>query len=63
MSRVCCICGKGKMKGNQVSNSNIKTLTPRNANLHKMSIEKDGKVTNGYVCTKCMKTSKKNVNN
>ncbi len=59
MSRVCSICGKGKMKGNQVSNSNIKTLTPRNANLHKMNIEVNGKVSNEYVCTKCMKTAKK----
>lgn len=61
MSRVCSVCGKGKMKGNQVSNSNIKTLTPRKANLHKMSIEVDGKVSNEYVCTKCMKTAKKSV--
>ena len=62
MSRVCSICGKGKMKGNQVSNSNIKTLTPRNANIHKISIEQDGKTVNAYVCTKCMKTAKKNAN-
>lgn len=62
MSRVCSICGKGKMKGNQVSNSNIKTLTPKAPNIHKMNIEQDGKVVNAYVCTKCMKTAKKNGN-
>ncbi|MBQ8749144.1 MAG: 50S ribosomal protein L28 [Clostridia bacterium] len=60
MSRVCSICGKGKMKGNQVSNSNIKTLTPRSANLQKKTIVLDGKEVNAYVCTKCMKTAKKN---
>lgn len=59
MSRVCAICGKGKMSGHKVSHSNIKTNRTYSANVHKKDIEIDGKVSKVYVCTKCMKTAKK----
>lgn len=58
MSRVCSICGKGKMKGNMVSHSNIKTNKHYNANVQKVKVEIDGKPTSSYVCTKCLKTLK-----
>ena len=59
MSRVCSICGKGKMGGHQVSHSNIKTNRQWNANVQKVSVNVDGKETRAYVCTKCLKTMKK----
>lgn len=59
MSRVCSICGKGKMGGHQVSHSNIKTNRQWNANVQKVSVNVDGKETRAYVCTKCLKTLKK----
>ncbi|MBQ7453146.1 MAG: 50S ribosomal protein L28 [Clostridia bacterium] len=60
MSRVCYNCGKGKMTGNLVSHSNIKTKRVTNANLHKVEVEDEsGKVSRQYLCTKCMKGSKK----
>lgn len=60
MSKVCSVCGKGKMTGNNVSHSNIKTKRVLGANLHKVEISgKSGKVSREYVCTKCMKGSKK----
>ena len=60
MSRVCSACGKGKMSGHTVSHSNIKTNRVMNANLHKVEVEdENGKVTKQYLCTKCMKGSKK----
>lgn len=59
MSRVCSICGKGKMGGHQVSHSNIKTNKQWNANVQKVSIEVDGVEKKQYVCTKCLKTAKK----
>jgi len=59
MSRVCSVCGKGKMTGNLVSHSNIKTKRVSAPNLHKVDVEEDGKVTKRYMCTKCMKGSKK----
>ena len=58
MSRVCSICGKGKMKGNQVSHSNIKTNKHYNANVQKVKIDDNGTTKNAYVCTKCLKTIK-----
>ena len=59
MSRVCSICGKGKMGGHQVSHSNIKTNRQWNANVQKVSVNVEGKETRAYVCTKCLKTLKK----
>lgn len=58
MSRVCSICGKGKMSGNLVSHSNIKTRKASAPNVQKVTIELDGKAQKTYVCTKCMKGSK-----
>ncbi|MBQ7798371.1 MAG: 50S ribosomal protein L28 [Clostridia bacterium] len=59
MSRVCAICGKGKASGNNVSHSNRKTKRTFEANVQKVSVEVNGKSTNQYLCTKCIKTSKK----
>ncbi|MBO5910063.1 MAG: 50S ribosomal protein L28 [Clostridia bacterium] len=59
MSRVCAICGKGKTSGNNVSHSNRKTKRTFEANVQKVSVEVNGKSTNQYLCTKCIKTSKK----
>ena len=60
MSRVCAICGKGKTSGNNVSHSNRKTNRTFEANVQKVTVEVDGKVGQHYVCSKCIKTSKKN---
>ncbi|HBP43759.1 MAG TPA: 50S ribosomal protein L28 [Clostridiales bacterium] len=59
MPRVCYICGKGKVSGNQVSHSHIATKRTWSANLQKKAIEVDGKVENKYICTRCLKTLKK----
>ena len=47
------------MGGHQVSHSNIKTNRQWNANVQKVSVNVDGKETRAYVCTKCLKTLKK----
>ncbi|MCL2375631.1 MAG: 50S ribosomal protein L28 [Firmicutes bacterium] len=59
MSRVCAVCGKGKASGNNVSHSNRHTRRTFEPNLHKMRIDIDGSVANKYVCTRCVRTSKK----
>ncbi|MCL2771527.1 MAG: 50S ribosomal protein L28 [Firmicutes bacterium] len=59
MSRICAACGKTPMSGNLVSHSNIKTKTVRRPNLQKKRVELDGKVVNAKICTKCLKTAKK----
>jgi len=59
MSKVCVICGKGRVSGNNVSHSNRRTKRSFNANVHKVSVEIDGIESKEYVCTRCMRTSKK----
>lgn len=60
MSRICAICGKGKTTGHNVSHSNRKTNRDFNANVQKVNTNINGKEAKVYVCTNCIKTSKKN---
>ena len=54
MSRVCSICGKGTSAGNSRSHAlNISKRTFR-PNIHKTTVEVDGKVEKAYVCSKCL---------
>lgn len=62
MSKVCAICGKGKVSGNNVSHSNRKTKRTFAANVHKVQVEIDGAPSTEYVCTRCLRTSKKQDN-
>ena len=59
MSRVCALCGKGKTAGNNVSHSNRHTKRTFEPNVHKMRVEIDGVASNKYVCTRCVRTSRK----
>ncbi len=60
MSKVCEVCGKGKMKGNKVSHSNRKAIKHWDVNLQETVMEIDGEQKKVRACTKCIKTSKKN---
>ena len=56
---VCSVCGKGVKFGNAVSHSHRKSNRSFKANLKHTTIEtKDGKKT-CYVCTRCLRTTKK----
>ena len=59
MAKECCVCGKSRVAGNQVSHSHIATKRTWGANLQKKSVDLDGKQTKKYICTKCLKTLKK----
>ena len=59
MSKVCIKCGKGKVAGNNVSHSHKKTKRTFNANVHKATVVIDGEEQVGYVCTRCLRTAKK----
>ena len=41
MSKVCSVCGKGKLSGNLVSHSNRKTPKLYEANLQKVSVKSE----------------------
>ncbi len=58
MSRVCSICGKGQIAGNNVSHSHRKTKRTFSANVQKVSFIRNGKVETGYVCARCLKGDK-----
>lgn len=58
MSRVCSICGKGKMSGHNVSHAKNRTNRVWLPNVQKVKVEENGTLKSKYVCTKCMKTLK-----
>ncbi len=57
MSRVCDICGKGPVVGNNVSHANNKTRKVWYPNLQKMHVvnEKTGASKRVKVCTRCLR--------
>ena len=59
MSRVCEVCGKGKMSGHNVSHSNRKSNRTYEVNLQKTTMVVDGEEKTVRACTKCIKTAKK----
>jgi len=59
MSRICDLCGKGKMRGNTVSHSNRKAPRHYKPNLQKETFEVGGDSVTLNICTKCKKTVKK----
>ena len=58
MSRVCSVCGKGKVAGNNVSHSVRRTKRTFSANVQKVSVVEDGMVKTEYVCARCLKSGK-----
>ena len=56
MSRVCEICGKKPMFGNNVSHANNKTRRRFNPNLQNVRAIKSGQVKKMTVCTRCIKS-------
>jgi large subunit ribosomal protein L28 len=58
MSRVCEICGKGPLRGNNVSHANNRTKRVWLPNLQKVRILLDGKVMSKRVCTQCIKAGR-----
>jgi large subunit ribosomal protein L28 len=59
MSKVCEVCGKGKMTGHNVSHSNRKSSRTWDVNLQETTMTVDGKEKKVRACTKCIKTFKK----
>ena len=59
MSKVCEVCGRGKMAGKNVSFSNKKSNRTYEINLQKTTMEVDGQEKTVKACTKCIRTAKK----
>ncbi|HLR21371.1 MAG TPA: 50S ribosomal protein L28 [Tissierellaceae bacterium] len=56
MARRCEVCDKGKVFGNKVSFSNIKSNRSWKPNIRKVRAIVDGSVKRINVCTKCLKS-------
>ena len=56
MAKVCEICGKGRMAGNNVSHAHNKTKTTWKVNLQTVRAVIKGAVKKIKVCTRCIRS-------
>jgi large subunit ribosomal protein L28 len=56
MSKICTICGKKPLVGNNVSHAHNVTKRRFNPNLQSVRAKYNGKVQKMNVCTKCIKS-------
>ena len=56
MAKVCEICSKGRMAGNNVSHAHNKTKTTWQVNLQSVKALIDGRVKRIKVCTRCIRS-------
>ena len=56
MANSCEICSKGRLVGNKVSHSNIKTKKVQRPNLQRVRAMVDGAPVRLRVCTRCLRT-------
>lgn len=56
MAATCEICSKGRLVGNKVSHSNIKTKRVQRPNLHRVHALVDGSPKRIRVCTRCLRS-------
>jgi large subunit ribosomal protein L28 len=58
MANTCDICNKGRLVGNKVSHSNIKTKRVQRPNLQRVHAIVDGTRRRIRVCTRCLRSGK-----
>ncbi len=58
MARQCDLCGKGKLAGNLVSHSNVKTHRRWEPNLRTVNAVVDGTPRRLRVCTRCLRSGR-----
>ncbi len=56
MAMTCEICNKGRLVGNKVSHSNIKTKRVQRPNLQRVKALVDGTPRRLRVCTRCLRS-------
>jgi large subunit ribosomal protein L28 len=56
MSKICEICGKKPLVGNNVSHAHNVTKRRFNPNLQRVRANQDGRVKKMMVCTQCIKS-------
>ena len=58
MANSCDICSKGRLTGNKVSHSNIKTKRVQRPNLQRVRALVNGAPRRMRVCTRCLRSGK-----
>jgi large subunit ribosomal protein L28 len=58
MSRICSVCGKRPIVGNNVSHSHRKSKRVWRPNIQKIRIVESGRIRRKNVCTRCIRTGK-----
>lgn len=58
MANRCEICDKGRLVGNKVSHSNIKSKTVQHPNLQRVRAKVGNTVQRIRVCTRCLRSGK-----
>ena len=58
MANRCEICNKGRLVGNKVSHSNIKTKTVQRPNLQRVRAKIGGVAQRLRVCTRCLRSGR-----
>jgi len=58
MAKVCDVCGKGSMVGNNVSHAHNVTKTRWRPNLRRVRATVDGRVVRMTVCTRCIRSGR-----
>ncbi len=58
MARVCSVCGKKPIVGNNVSHAHNKSKRLWRPNLQKIRVVEGGQVTRKQVCTRCIRSGK-----
>jgi large subunit ribosomal protein L28 len=56
MANTCDVCSKGRLTGNKVSHSNIKTKRVQLPNLQRVKALVDGSPRRIRVCTRCLRS-------
>ena len=56
MAMICYVCNKGRLVGNRVSHSNIKTKRVQRPNLQNIRALVDGSPQRIRVCTRCLRS-------
>ncbi|MCS6912499.1 MAG: 50S ribosomal protein L28 [Myxococcales bacterium] len=56
MARVCEFCNKGRLVGNKVSHSNIKTKKVQQANIRRVRATIGGTTRRVRICTRCLRS-------
>jgi large subunit ribosomal protein L28 len=55
---ICDVCGKGRLVGNKVSHSNIKTKRVQRPNLQRVHAKVNGSRVHIRACTRCLRSGR-----